>query len=248
MRAVGDQLVKPYPPQFEAWGVDRKADRLKPDHAVAKAVRTVAQVFNVEEFEVYTSKRGLVAIETGEPLGIFVGPDVVRRFNAREQRFLIGRGAIGLHDKSAVLKRIPIAEAADLFGNSVRIHHPAFEGIGRRNDEQSKQLRKAYSRKSLKVLEEPAMAVTTTPGLDVASTVEGLAFSSDRAGLLLVGDVAAGLALLAREDLPAGVARPETPEALVAAIQSRRDMREAIAFTLSDDFFRLRQRIGLSLG
>ncbi len=43
LRAMGDQLSKLYPPQFEMLGVDKKADKLKPDSAVFKAIRTVAQ-------------------------------------------------------------------------------------------------------------------------------------------------------------------------------------------------------------
>src|SRR5262249_48651807 len=42
LRAVGDQLGKLYPPNFDALGIDRKGDRLKPDHAVFRAIRAVA--------------------------------------------------------------------------------------------------------------------------------------------------------------------------------------------------------------
>ena len=92
------------------------------------------------------------------------------------------------------------------------------------------------------------MAVTNTAGLDVGSTLEALSLSADRAGLLLAGDVAAGLGMLAREELAPGAPRVETPEAIIQSVQSRRDLRELIGFALSDDFFRLRQRVGLSLG
>ena len=33
----------------------------------------------------------MITLETTDPLGICVGPDVVRRYNAREQKFLIAR-------------------------------------------------------------------------------------------------------------------------------------------------------------
>ncbi len=248
LRAVGDQLTKVYPPQYESWGVDRKNDRLRNDHPVFKAVRGVAQVFGVDQFEVYQSKRGLVVLETTDPMGVFVGADVVRRFNVREQRFLIARAVLGLYGKTPALRRLSAGELADLFGNTVRIHQPQFEGLGRRSDEQTRQLRKAYSRKSLKALEEPAMAVAHTPGLDLNATIEALAFSADRAGLLLSGDVAAAITILLREDLPIGTPRPESAEAISAAVGQRRDVRELITFSLGDDFFRLRQKLGMSLG
>ena len=78
--------------------------------------------------------------------------------------------------------------------------------------------------------------------------VEAIALTSDRAGLLLAGDVAAAIGILLREDLPIGAPRPESVEAIATAVGQRRDVRELIAFALSDDFFRLRQRIGMSSG
>ena len=92
------------------------------------------------------------------------------------------------------------------------------------------------------------MAVAHAQGLDVHATVEAIALSADRAGLLLAGDVAGAIGVLLREDLPVGAPRPETPEAIAVATAQRRDVKELIQFALSDDFFRLRQRVGMSLG
>ncbi len=200
LRAIGDQLGKMYPPQFEMLGVDKKADKLKPDSAVFKAIRAVAQVFGVEEFEVYQSRRGLMTLETTEPLSVCVGQDVVRKFNAREQKFLIGRAVLGLLNKTAVLSKLSQGETADLFGNSVRIHAPQFTALGRKSDDMVKQLRKAYSRKALKALEAPAMALGADPKADLKKLSGGLSLSADRAGMLMCGDISVGLGLVLRED------------------------------------------------
>ncbi len=246
LRAIGDQFSKMHPPQFEASGIDRKADRLKPDHAIFKAVHAVSALFGVEELEVYQARRGLVMLETTEVPSVCIGPDVIRRFNVREQRFHFGRGAIGLLDKTALLRRLSTSDVADVLGSSVRIHVADYAGLGKRNEELSKQLRKAYSRKALKALEEPSAALASLqapPNVDL--TLQGLTFTSDRAGLLVSADPSAGLGLCLRED-PA--ARVDSSEAIVAAVHHRPDLRELVAFSISDDFFRLRQRIGLSLG
>jgi len=248
LRAVGDQLGKPYPPQFEPWGVDRKADRLKNDHAIYKAARVVTAALGIEEHDVYTAKRGLVQVEAGEPMSLLVGGDLVRRFNLREQRFLFGRAAVQLVDKSALLKRLSATEAADWVGNSVRIHKPGWTKLGTPNEEASKQLRKWYSRKALKQLEEPADAVAAVAEIDMGAVTEGLAFSADRAGLTFAGDVAAALGLLVRDDVVPGTPRLDTPESLIRACSERRELRELLTFAASDDLFRLRQRLGLSLG
>lgn len=246
MRAIGDQLVKVFPPALEQFGIDKKADRLKSDHALFKEMRSLAAVFGVDDFEVYQARKALVALDTTDPMAVCVGQDVVRRFNAREQRFLLGRAALGLFNKTAVLRKASNNELADLLGNSVRIHQPGFVGLGKKNDEMSKALRKAYSRKALRALEEPAAQIAATRDFALAPFLEGLSLSGDRAGLALSGDIASSLATMLKDDNQ-NATRPETPEAVRAVVAQRHDLRELMTFALSDDFFRLRQRLGFAL-
>ncbi|HYO56163.1 Adventurous gliding motility protein K, partial [Archangium sp.] len=247
LRAVGDQLSRLHPPQLELLGVDRKTDKLKPDQAVFKAVRAVTQVFGVEEFEVYQARRGLIGLETTEPLSMCVGQDVVRRYNAREQKFLFGRAALGLLNKTAVLSKLSRGETADLFGNSVRISAPQFTALGRNNEEMVKQYRRAYSRKALKALEPAALELGPQSRVELEPVLEGLAFSADRAGMLMCGDVSVGLTLVLREDPDFATARLDNTEPLVRALRERADLRQLLSYVLSDDFLRLRQRVGLAL-
>jgi hypothetical protein len=207
----------------------------------------VAQVFGVEEFEVYQARRGLMTLETTEPLSVCVGSDVVRKFNAREQKFLIGRAVLGLLNKTAVLSKLSQGETADLFGNSIRIFAPQFSALGRRNEEAVKQLKKAYSRKALKALETPAMALGDAPKVDLKQMTAGLALSADRAGMLMCGDIAVGLGLVLREDPSMASTKVDTADPVIQALKQRDDLRDLMAFSLSDDFFRLRQRLGLAL-
>lgn len=248
LRAVGDQFVKLQPPQFELLGIDRKADKLKSDHAAYKALQTITGLFGIDEFEVYQARRGLVFIETTEPLSVCLGPDVVRKFNIREQRFLYGRAAMGLFDKTALVRRLSPGELADVLGSSVRIHFPTWEGLGRKSEEQSKQLRRAYSRKAIKALEEPASQAAQLQRVQVEPLVQALMFAADRAGLVVCADPLAGLNLMLREELPATAPRPESPEAIAYAVQARTDVKELMSFAITDDYFRLRQRVGVALG
>jgi tetratricopeptide (TPR) repeat protein len=247
LRAVGDQLEKVYPPSFDIVGVNPKADKLKPDSAVFKAVRAVAQVFGVEEFEAYQARRGLAVLETTEPLSVCIGQDVVRRFNAREQKFLLGRAALGLLNKAAVLEKLSQGETADLFGSSIRIHAPQFSALGRRNEETVKQLRKAYSRKALKALEGPATALGDAQKVELAPWLDALDYSADRAGLLICGDVTVGLSMVLREDPNFAGARLDSSEPVLQAVRDGERLRTLLAWSFTDDFFRLRQRLGLAL-
>ncbi len=244
LRAIGDQLVKVHPPNFEGAGIDKRADRLKPDHAVHKAMRSVTGVLGIEALEVYQAKRIGVFLETGEPLAVCVGGDVVRKFNAREQKFLFARAALVLLNNGAVLQKLSDGELADLFGSSVRIFHPDYQLAGRGSDERAKALRKAYSRKALKALEPVAGSLRAMGTVELPRLLEAFSLSGDRAGLALCGDVAAGLGVLLREDVNGG-ARPETTEGVIAAVQARADLRELLGFALSDELFRVRQKMGM---
>ncbi|GEL68834.1 tetratricopeptide repeat protein [Myxococcus virescens] len=247
LRAMGEHLEKVYPPNFEIVGVNPKADRLKPDSAVYKAIRAVAQVFGVETFEAYQARRGLTVLETTEPMSVCIGQDVVRRFNAREQKFLLGRAALGLLNKTAVLEKLSQGETADLFGSAIRLHAPQFGALGRRNDESVKQLKRAFPRKALKALEMPAMSLGDAQKVDLAPWLEALDYSADRAGLLMCGDVAVGLGMVLREDPNFAGARLDTPEPMIQAVREGERLRTILAWTFTDDFFRLRQRLGLGL-
>ncbi len=247
LRVVGDQFVKLLPPQFELMGIDRRADRFKSDHAAYKALQTVTALFAIDTFELYQAKRGLIFLETTDPLGVCLGPDVIRRLNLREQRFLYGRAAMGLFDKTAIVRRLSPGELADTLGNSVRIHHPTWEGLGRKSEEHSKQLRRAYSRKAIKALEEPAAAAAQLQRVQLEPMVQALMFAADRAGLVVSGDPLAGLNLMLREELPPTAPKPETTEAIAESVRTRGDLSELMSFAVTDDFFRLRQRIGVSL-
>ena len=154
---------------------------------------------------------------------------------------------LGLLNKTAVLSKLSQGETVDLFGNAIRVHVQQFNGLGRRNDETTKQLKKAFSRKAMKASEGPAQTLSEQSKIDVAA-VDALGFSADRAGLLVCGDPSVGLTMVLRED-PNIVANRQdgTTDGILQAVRERADLKALLSWLLTDDFFRLRQRIGLSL-
>ncbi len=246
LRVIGDQLTKLFPPNFEDLGIDKKADRLKPDHAVHKAIKAVAQVFGVQELEVFHARRGLMTLETTEPLSVCVGQEVVRKFNAREQKFLMGRAVHGLLNKTALLTKLTPRDRAKLLGSAVRVGDPEFSGVAQRDEAQEKQLRKALPRRALKQLE--LVAASVHPDVDVEHAAAGLLLSADRAGLLMSGDILMGLNMLLRQDPGYSTQmRTESADVVLFAAKQRDDVRELLSFAISEDFFKLRQKVGLAI-
>jgi tetratricopeptide (TPR) repeat protein len=248
LRAVGDHVSKLIPPDFEALGVDPRVDRLRSDHPVARAIRLVAEGFGVDHFDVYQSRRGLMVAEASNPPSICVGQDVVRRFNSREQKFLIGRAVFAVLARTALAGKLPEAELADLLGDCIRVVVPDFDALGQRDDARVRTLRKLLPRKALRALEEPAREVAQGPVPDLGRTLQGLFASGNRAGLLVCGDPAVALTMVLREDPSFAAGRaPESQESIVRAVRERADLGALLNFAVSEELFALRDRVGPTL-
>jgi tetratricopeptide (TPR) repeat protein len=243
LRAVGDQVSKLYPPAFETLEVDRRADRLRGDHPVFRAIRLVAESFGVGDFEVFQARRGLMVAETSDPLCICVGQDVVRRFNSREQKFLIGRAVFALRERTALLTKLGEAALAAFLGDCVRVVVPEFDRLGTADESRVRLLRKLLSRRALRALEAPARALADGPVPSLTRTLHGIYASANRAGLLMSGDPAVALGMVLRED-PGVASGAGGPEGVLQAVEQRADLRALMAFSVSEALFELRARVG----
>ena len=247
LRAAGPEMAQQLEPSFEAVGVDPRLDRLRPDHPVHRAIRLVAETFGVDEFEAFQARRGLVVLEPSQPNALCIGQDVVKKFNVREQKFLIARAIFGLLNRTALLSRLNLEETANFLGAAVRVVVPSFAGLGKPSEELLRTLRKTLSRRALRALGPAARAVAASPTHDLGATLSGLSAAANRAGLLMAADPAVALQLVLREDPAVSVPRTEMGDPLFQAVRERSDLRSLMLFALSDDFFRLRREVGLAL-
>jgi tetratricopeptide (TPR) repeat protein len=238
LSAIGDQLSKLYPPRFDAMGLDKKQDRIKPENPHFPAIRSMAEVLGLPDFEAYQSRGTKVLLETADPLALCIGQDLPFRPGTGEHRFLLGRALFALHCKAPILYRLSDGEWMDLIGNSIRIFVPGFTGIGRTSDERAKQLRKAYSRKALKTLEPAALALSSATAAGLATFTEGLWRSFDRAGMVLSADPSAALRVLLSEQ--------ECTDPSTAVVENAR-VRALFGFAASEEFMSLRRALGLGL-
>jgi hypothetical protein len=173
---------------------------------------------------------------------------VVRRFNSREQKFLIGRAVFALLQRSALAGKLPEQELADLLGDCIRLVVPGFEGLGRRDEERIRTLRKLLPRKAMRALEEPARQVADGPVPDLGKTLQGLFASGNRAGLLVCGDPALALTMVLREDPAFSASKaPESKESVLRAVRERADLKALITFSVSEELFTLRDKVGPTL-
>lgn len=246
IEAIGDQLSKIYPADLEKQGLGR-SDKLKPESPLVKPFKSICTSLGIEKFELYQGKRGAqVTLENSDPQSVVFGPDLVRKHQTREQKFLMARAALGLRLRNLLAFRLDEVELIDLVGAAVKRAAPSFAAFGSTDADFVKKVGKAISREAIKTLEGLAPDLEREP-LQVPELVEAMGFSADRAGLLYCGDVSAALGVVLREDPQQANGRLDSFEQLRGALAHRRDVLELIQFAISDDFFRLRQKMRLGI-
>jgi hypothetical protein len=170
----------------------------------------------------------------------------VRRFQNREQRFLIARLLSRIQDGSQVAAFVTPEWICDLLGAAQKLVQPTVRTTlgtpGPQLDEIERRLQKHLPRKSRKSLEELLASLPRVPPDGGLSWASSLHSTADRSALLFAIDVASGLsAALNIEEVPA-------PESMAQAIRERTDLAELCRFAVSEDFFQLRSALRLNLG
>ncbi|MHB8418036.1 MAG: tetratricopeptide repeat protein [Myxococcales bacterium] len=226
------------------WPSDRyplsRGDRLKPDHPVHRLVGELAAQLGASEVEVYQGKGFELAALPTWPISLVVGAQVIRRFQDREQRFLLGRLVARARDGSAVAAFVEPAWLCDFVGAALRLVQPASRVCGKPNEDVEKKVGKAISRKARRALEELAPSLTRAAPEGGLVWARSLSYSADRAGLALAGDVCASLTAAAAVDGPKELASGITAEAIAAAVRGQPGLGELCRFAVSEELAQLR--------
>ena len=255
LQAIGGELIKVYPPPIENYGCS-KSDRLtskskEPFRTLCD--ETARQIGLTGEFDVYLSPmlgRGAVA-ENTEPPAIVAGRDLLKLPQA-EQRFLAARQLSIVKDNHMLVTRLGPADLMRLFYASVRAidpHFPLPKGHEAAIDEIAKRVGKAISKKGRKSLEGLAQEFMKAPGFDFQIWAKGVELSANRAGLVACNDLPVAVQAVWRrsfkEEAPA---LGGTTAEIQASLNRNDDARDLLTFSVSEEFFALRQYLSLAIG
>jgi cellulose synthase operon protein C len=234
------------------WPADRftlaRADRLKPDHPVRHLVDTLAASLGVTtELEVYQGKTSELAVLPTWPVSLVIGPNIIRRFQSREQRMLIGRLIARVRDGSAVASFVEPAWLCDFVGSAIRVVQPSARIVGKPNEDLEKKIGKALSRKARRSLEELVPTFTRPAPDGGLPWARGLSYNADRAGLALAGDLASALTAAAAVDGAKELANGVTAESIVAAVRGHAGLGELCRFAVTDELGQLRSFLRLAV-
>jgi len=245
LRILGEHLDKVAPWPASSFPL-AKGDRLKPDHPVRRLAEALAQELGGIEFEIFQGKNDELAALPTSPAALVVGPTLLRRFQSREQRFLIARLLSRVLDGSQVAAFVTPEWICDLLGAGQKLVQPhgriSLGKPGPQLDELERRLQKHLPRKARKSLEDLLSSLSRVPPDGGLSWARSLLTSADRGALLFAVDVASGLS--AALDTEAVLA----PDAVAQAVRERSDLAELCRFAVSDDLFQLRSALRLNVG
>lgn len=243
LRIAGDQLGKVYPQDVERYGLGR-GDRLtaKDGSPLRRLADGLLTNLGGGSFDLYRcEKPAVLDVQPGDPSAVVVSSDVVRRHPVREQRFLLARLVEQVHAGTGLALRLDADTLARTLQGVCEAALPSPPSLAPSDPDLAKRCAKSMSRKARKALEAGPAARLAEAGLpDLQRFADGVRRTTDRAGLLLSGDVEAGLKLVAAE---VGFKGAEAPAETTGAPA----LDALVRFAVSEDFFRLRQRLKLAI-
>jgi tetratricopeptide (TPR) repeat protein len=242
--AIGDQLAKIYPIDFEKLGINRKADRLKSDQPAFKSLELAARIIGVDEFEAYQAPRAGAWAEIGDPFVVCVSAEASTTFGPREQRFSAAKALFSIRTKTAIAHKLSTPALADLIGAAIRMFAPQFQLLGAPKEELARQLARSCSRRSRKALAAAVQGIGEHSTLELEPWIAALTYSADRAGLVACGDVGPALSVALDEEETDG---EWTAAEVASAVRQRPRLEQLLTFALSDAHFQLREKLGIAI-
>ncbi len=229
LESVAAELALAFPTQLAG-----RAERVKGDNPVRRVCVALARALGLGEPALYLSKSepALVAPVAAEAWGLLVGADAPRRFAPREQRFLYARALATVRNGTHVLMDLGGARLVQLCAEIMRISLPAADlsALPPRDEALARPLPAAFANLSPDAKAHIAtlsLALLTALPIDGESLGLAMRESAERAAMILCGDPAVAIAIVAAE-CPGGLAR--------------RELARLALFAVSDAYLSLRAR------
>jgi hypothetical protein len=234
---VGDALAEPA-------GIAPNRDKTRAAEPLCRLFGELCVNVGVEPLTLRRGGDGAeLWIDPGEPPAVRAGAGLAERHSVPEQRFVFARAAARIRARSGIASRLEPSTLGEVVAAAVRQVVPDYDGTGRPPSALVKAVARALPRRLRKALEEPARALALAGRQDVAAWQAALAATADRVGLLFAPDVPAALGLA----LAQGGSGASSEAEVAAAVRARPDLQQLLAFTISDEYLRLRQRLRLAI-
>ncbi len=240
---IAEGLGKVHPPELEKYGVSSR-DRLtsKSGHPLRALADRVANIFGVEEYDLYLHRAhaGAVEVEFSDPVSVLV-PSHFTKLSESQQVFSLGRVMANITRKLHAVDRLPPDALAVLLAAAARTIDPAF-GTGLADEDflngHARRVSRSLPWLGRGAVEEAARAYVAAPRLDAVEWQFRVRLSAARAALVVADDLPGSIGLVrqAEGDL-AGLTG-------AALAQGMRSVHDLMRFWVSEPALALRRRLG----
>lgn len=240
---LAEGLGKVHPPELERYGVTSR-DRInaKSGHPLRALSDRVANVFGVEEYDLYLHRAhsGALEVELTDPVSVMV-PSYFAKLSEGQQVFLLARVMANIARKLYAVDRLAPDAIGLLLAGAARSVDPSFGGGLADEDFLNNHARRVS--RSLPWLgrgsvEDAARAYAAAPRVDVAEWVFRVRLTAARAAIVVGDDLPGSITLLRQSegDLAGLTGAP--------LAQGMRAVHDLLRFWASDAALALRRRLG----
>jgi tetratricopeptide (TPR) repeat protein len=188
-----------------------------------------------------------VTIVVQAPPALVVGPGLAADAPPAEIRFQLARGIELTRPEYILAAGVRPKQFTSLFGSVLKAFHPRHSrrraAAGDAAAEQAARLKKNVPYKVSKQLVNlfQGLGATSWSSLRWRTVVHHV---GNRTGLLLCGELAIAANILIRESGAVGEGAQPTPEEIRQLAKTHEPLRELLRFSISEDYFLLREKIG----
>jgi tetratricopeptide (TPR) repeat protein len=252
LSVINDELHDIFDIGVEKYGPEVKKTRMtkKSNDRLRGRCDDVAKILNAGDYNLYIAdKQGVLSfVEATDPPSIVIGGEFAK-LPPDEQRFGFARMLYYIMDKQIaaqsmseqelqyLLNAILLLIAPDRFSSTIK-------------DEASlnyyKRLNKGISRKSRNILMSMQDRINDLSQTDIRTFKKALSMSANRVGLLITSSPQSAISYIYRI-LNGGKQLPNTYDSIFKECNRNEEIRDIVAYSVSDEFLKLREKIGLCL-
>ncbi|HEY1534403.1 MAG TPA: hypothetical protein VGF76_10300, partial [Polyangiaceae bacterium] len=240
---IAEGLGKVHAPELDRFGVSSR-DRLtaKSGHPLRMLADRVANLFGVEEYDLYLHRAQAIAVEVEftDPVSVLV-PSQFAKLSESQQVFSIARVMANIARKLHAVDKLAPDALAVLLAAAARTIDPTF-GTGLADEDFLNNHARRVSRSlpwlGRGAVEEAARAYVAAPRLDPVEWQFRVRLTASRAALIIADDLPGSVGLLrqAEGDLAGLTGAP--------LAQGMRGVHDLMRFWVSDPALTLRRRLG----
>ncbi len=252
---MGEHLQKLFPPPINRYGA-KKSNLLteKSESPVKDLAAEMSGNLGLEDLNIYLVTQNIEPqVFHTTPPSLVINAQWLQKFDEKEQRFIMGRAIMHLLSRHPVVLHNPPEKVLRTLCFIAMAAEPSVDfpvpGVSADDlDKEKKNAKKLIPRKVKTQVEHAAQRFSKEIAeIDPQSWLQTVKHTGNRAGLLVCGDLPTAFAAIIKTDPQYKNVRYDSLEDKTSIWEKHPEAVELLAFAVSDPYFRLRERLGMSI-